>query len=308
MTIDDRGDDVETADIYRTPQGRRIVEEAYEDLLGRWPIPAERRSVPTRLGDTFVMTGGTPDGPPLVLLHGAGTNTAMWMPDVQVWAEHFRVYAIDVVGEAGHSAPARPPLESDAYAGWLDDVFDALQLSRVSLVGASLGGWLALDYATRRPARVARLVAICPGGLGRQKMGWLLPVLLLRPWGTWGMRRALTVITGLGGPEARPFLDYMGVIQRHFHPRKDRLPAFPDTALAALAMPVLVIVGDRDVMLDSLETARRVAQAIPHARVDVLPGVGHSIVGQTESISRFLTAEIRDTGGHGTTAAPTRPQ
>ena len=281
-----------TIDIYRTRQGREIVETAYEELLRRWPIPAERLTVPTRLGDTFVMAGGAPNGPPLVLLHGSSTNTAMWMPDVPVWGEHFRVYAIDVVGEAGHSAPARPPLGCDDYPGWLDDVFDALGLSRVSMVGASLGGWLALDYTTRRPQRVERLVGICPGGLGRQKMGWLLPVLLLRPWGSWGMRRALTVITGLRGAQARPFLDYMAAIQQRYRPRMERLPTFPDTALAALTMPVLVIVGDRDVMLNSRETSRRMTRAVPHATTVVLPGVGHAIVGQTESILRFLTTDF----------------
>lgn len=277
-----------TVDIYRTPQGRQAVEAAYDEALRHWPVPARQLTVPTRLGDTFVMDSGPEHGPPLVLLHGSGTNTAMWIADVAVWAEHFRVYAVDLVGEAGRSAPARPPLGSDDYAGWLDDVFDALGLARATLLGASLGGWLALDYATRRPQRVERLVCTCPGGLGRQKMGWVLPVLLLRPFGAWGMRRSLSIAAGLDGPRVRPFLDYMTVIHRHFRPRTQRLPIFPDDALAALTMPVLVIVGERDAMLDSRDTVRRLNQAVPHAVTTLLPGVGHSIVGQAEPILQFL--------------------
>ena len=277
-----------TVDIYRTPPGRQAVEAAYEELLRRWPVPARRLTVPTRLGDTFVIASGPEEGPPLVLLHGSGTNAAMWIADVPTWAGHFRVYAVDIVGEPGLSAPARPPLGSDDYAGWLDDVFDTLGLARASLLGASLGGWLALDYATRRPQRVERLVGICPGGLGRQKMGWLLPVLLLRPFGTWGMLRSLTIATGLDGPQVRPFLDYMAVIHRHFRPRTQRLPVFPDDALVTLTMPVLVIVGDRDAMLDSRDTVRRLNQTVPHAVTTLLPGVGHSIVGQAERVLQFL--------------------
>jgi pimeloyl-ACP methyl ester carboxylesterase len=275
-------------DIYRTPQGRHAVGAAYEELLRRWPVPAQQLIVPTRLGDTFIMASGPEEGPALVLLHGSGTNAAMWIADVPVWAGQFRVYAVDIVGEPGRSAPVRPPLGADDYAGWLDDVFDTLGLARASLIGASLGGWLALDYATNRPQRVERLVLTCPGGLGRQKLGWVLPVLLLRPFGTWGMHRSLTIATGLDGTQVRPFLDYMTVIHRHFRPRTQRLPVFNDDALAALTMPVLVIVGDRDAMLDSRDTVRRLNQAVPHAVTTLLPGVGHSIVGQAAPILQFL--------------------
>jgi len=47
---------------------------------------------------------------------------------------HFRVYAIDMIGEAGLSAPSRPPLDSGAYTQWLDEVLDSLSLDRVSIV------------------------------------------------------------------------------------------------------------------------------------------------------------------------------
>ena len=81
---------------------------------------------------------------------------------------------MDVIGEPGLSTPARPPLTSDAYASWLDGVLRGLTVDRASIVGASLGGWLALYYAIRRPARVDRLVLLGPGGIGRQKWGVVL--------------------------------------------------------------------------------------------------------------------------------------
>lgn len=62
-------------------------------------------------------------------------------------------------------------------------MLDALGIARAAFVGTSLGGWLALDYATRRPERVDRLALLCPGGVGRQKRGWLFRALLLRPSG-----------------------------------------------------------------------------------------------------------------------------
>ncbi|WZB77262.1 alpha/beta fold hydrolase [Achromobacter insuavis] len=81
------------------------------------------------------------------------------------------------------SAPARLPLASDAHAAWLEAVLDSLGVARAACFGISLGAWLALDFAVRRPARVERLALLCPSGIGRQKniLPWVLPLLLLRP-------------------------------------------------------------------------------------------------------------------------------
>jgi pimeloyl-ACP methyl ester carboxylesterase len=80
----------------------------------------EQRIVPTRQGNTFVVVSGNPSSRPVVLLHGSGANSAWWMRDATAWAQHHRVYAVDVIGEPGLSAPSRPPLASPAYAEWLD--------------------------------------------------------------------------------------------------------------------------------------------------------------------------------------------
>src|ERR1700689_4599374 len=177
--------------IYKSVEGEREVRERHLTILKHWPVPNRQFRVPTREDETFIVACGDENAPPLLLLHGGMTNSAMWMGDVAAWAEHFRAYAVDVIGEAGLSAPARPPLASDAHALWLDDVMQALSLTRasmrVSIVGVSLGGWLALDYATRRPERVESVVVLCPGGVGRQKIGIVfkkIPLLMLGKWGT----------------------------------------------------------------------------------------------------------------------------
>ena len=151
--------------IYATPAGRAAVEQRYREILRLWPVPSEQLTVPTREGDTFVVACGPPGAPPLLLLPGSGANAAMWMVDVATWAQDFRVYAVDVPGEPGLSAPSRPALASEAYALWLDDVLRELGVARVSIVGISLGGWLALDYAIRRPDKVERLALLCPSGI-----------------------------------------------------------------------------------------------------------------------------------------------
>lgn len=274
--------------IYKSEAGRRELLGHYERALDAWPVPAEQVRVPTREGETFVLVSGPPDAPPLVLLHGSGANAVMWRDDVPVWSRHFRTYAVDLVGEPGLSAPSRPVLGTDAVALWLDDVLDGLGIAGAAVVGASLGGWTALDYAVRRPERVTRLALLCPGGLGRQKIGWVVRTLAGRLVGRGGLRESAMTVTGLG--EGSEVLDGVVLTFTHFNPRREKLPVVPDDALRGLRMPVLAIVGARDAMFDSRQTARRVHELVPQSTVKLLPDVGHAVFGQAGTIDEFLRA------------------
>ncbi|MGH8430682.1 MAG: alpha/beta fold hydrolase, partial [Solimonas sp.] len=156
-------------EIYKSAEAERLVREKYGEVLKAWPTPNRQFTVSTRVGETFIVACGRNEAPPVLLFHGSQANSSVYMFDSLVWSEHFRLYAVDMIGEPGFSAPARPPLDSDAHALWLDDVMGALALDKAMIVGMSLGGWLALDYAARRPERVARLALLCPAGIGRQK-------------------------------------------------------------------------------------------------------------------------------------------
>ncbi len=282
--------------IYKTAEGEQAVRERYLQFLQRWPVPNKQLHVPTCEGETFVIAGGPEGAPPLLLLHGGAANSTSWMRDITAWAPHFRVYAIDLIGEPGLSAPSRPPLASEAYALWLDDVMRALSLTSASFVGVSLGGWLALDYATRRPERVESLAVLCPGGVGRQKVAIVFKTLLLRRFGSWGKKKLREAILGRAPadppPALRPFIEFIALIHENFRPRMVKLPVFRDEALRKLTMPVLAIVGGKDVLLDSAGTARRLKANVPHAEVRYLPEAGHFIPGQNAVVLEFLRAQV----------------
>ena len=277
--------------IYRSEAGASAVRERYLAFLERWPVPNERLVVPTREGDTFVLACGPKGAPALLLFHGSGANATMWLGDIGEWSTQFRCHAVDMIGEPGLSAPSRPKLGTEAYTLWLDDVLKGLGVERAAIVGVSLGGWLALDFATRRPERVTKLALLCPGGVGRQKSGWMLflPLLFL---GAWGRRRMRARILGRGfgndSPEARAMGDFASLVFTHFRPRTGRLPVFGDKALRALGMPLLAIVGAKDVLLNSQQTKSRLERNAGNADVRLLPDAGHLILGQTRAVAEFL--------------------
>lgn len=278
--------------LYRTESGAQLIAQRYREFLRFWPQPNRQFHVPTRYGDTFVVSCGADDAPPLLLLHGAGSNSAMWITDAAAWSAKFKLYAVDVIGEPGFSAESRPSMKSDAYALWLDEVVQALNIERFSMLGISLGGWLALDYAARRPARIERLVLIVPAGIGRQRWSLLFKVLPLLLLGDWGRKQALQIVIGPGPADSaggrQPYRDFMALVQRHFRPRMERLPVFTDAALRHLSMPALAILGGKDVILDSSETRRRLERHAPHAEIRYLPDQGHGVFGERAAILQFL--------------------
>ena len=287
--------------IYKSDTGRAAVHAIYRRALERWPSANIQLMVPTRQGETFVIASGPPDAPPLVLFHGSGANSSIWMREVAAWGREHRLYAVDMIGEPGFSAPARPSLASDAYASWLDDVWNGLSLKQASIVGVSLGGWLALDYAVRRPERVAALSLISPSGVGRQNHAALLKAGVLLACGSWGRRRALGLVSG-GHEVPREVADFVLAVFQHFRPRLERLPLFTDPQLAALTMPVQLIVGGHDALIRSSETRARMARLVHDLHPIYVEGGGHILHGHTDAVQDFLrvrqTSVLQNARGH----------
>lgn len=281
--------------VYRSAEAAMAVEVQYRRALSQWPVPKTELCLPTRQGPTFVLACGPESAPPVVLLHGSQANSASWMLDVAQWSTKFRLFAVDVIGEAGLSAQVRPELAGDAHALWLNDVFDGLCLSRAAIVGTSLGGWLALDYASRRPAAVQALALICPAGIGRQKNFLLkaLPLLLLGPWGARKMRELVFGPAPKPLPEAvLPLAALMESVGRAIKPRVVRIPQLTDAQLRGLDMPILTIIGGRDVLLDSRDTRERLRRAVPHAEICFIEDGYHFLPGQAPCVMDFLERSV----------------
>ena len=94
-------------------------------------------------------------------------------------------------------------------------------------------------------------------------------------------------------PAMQHFVDFMSLIHQNFRPRMVKLPAFSDDALKELTMPMLAILGGKDVLLDSAETKRRLERNVAHAEIRYLPEAGHFIPGQTSAILEFLHRQAR---------------
>lgn len=259
---------------------------AYRQVLSDWPGPHESHHLATRAGSTFVVSCGPEHGPALVLLHGTLSNAASWMFDAERWSEHYRVHAVDIIGEPGLSEGTQPALDSDAHAQWLDDVLDALGVESAAFVGLSFGGFLALDYALRRPARVNALVLVSPSGIGRQRAFLLkaLPLLLLGRWGRERLRRAVMGPAPLHAPARAAAARPVGIDPCRGSATSAAHSPISDERLAALHPPVALVMGARDALIDTPAAAERMKRLVPTADVTLLADAYHYIPGLREDI------------------------
>lgn len=198
-----------------------------------------------------VYTWGT--GAPLVLLHGNGEDSTYFRDCIPYLSRFYRVIAVDSRGH-GRSERGGEPLTFARMAEDLACVFDALGVLRASLLGFSDGGNLALRFALTYPQAVDRLIL---NGANVTADG-------VQPWVQLPLYPAVGLLL-LAAPfdaRLRGKRDVLALMTR------DQGLSLAD--LSGLRLPVLVIVGDRDMIRPS--HTRAIARALPAAQMAVLPG------------------------------------
>ncbi|GAA5013794.1 alpha/beta fold hydrolase [Streptomyces hyderabadensis] len=230
---------------------------------------------------------GPPQAPPVLLIHGSGASGAFWGPVVPALAKRRHVLRIDLPG-CGNSPPV-PAYDVPLQAGRVAALLDDLGLRSVTVVGHSSGGYVATALAERRPDLVGAIALVSTGpGLDALLPGpMILRLLLAPPLGPllWRRRTDAMLRRAIGATAAGPvdvpadmLDDLRGISYRSF-----RTVARGNTAylaergvperLAALAVPVLVLFGAADPRWDPASAHRY--EAVPDARLVLLPGVGH---------------------------------
>lgn len=109
----------------------------------------------------------TGSGPPLLLVHGIGAAHTTWDRVIDRLSERHTVIAPDLLGH-GFSAKPRVGYSSTLYVNGLRDLLDIFGIEQPAIIGHSFGGGVAMQFAYQYPERVAQLVLVASGGLGRE--------------------------------------------------------------------------------------------------------------------------------------------
>ena len=258
--------------VYQSEEKKETFRAVYNNFLSAMPFA--KRTIDTPYGETFLLEAGEPTNPAIVLLHGSCSNSAFWFNDILALMGSYHVIAIDIPGEAGNSSEYRLSLDTSDYADWLASVLDALNLPRASIAGNSLGGWMALKFATAYPARVEKLMLFASGGLAPIRADFLE-----RAQAAEEAEESLEFDESITHGEQIPkeILDFINLILDSYYPLNIPMPLFSEEQLRRLTMPVLYVAGLKDDLLDSEAGERALKQSIPHAITHLLPDAGHMI-------------------------------
>ncbi|MGL5314660.1 MAG: alpha/beta fold hydrolase [Peptostreptococcaceae bacterium] len=277
---------------FKSEEGKKEIFKYYELLLTKGSLTHEEITVSTSYGETFILAMGKKELPPIILLHGSGMNSAMWIKEMEEYSKNHRVYAIDMPGEPGKSDERQLPFESDDLSDWLNEVFNDLSIKQASIVGISLGAWLGIKFAIKYSNKVEKIVLLCPAGIGQQKKSFIFKSLFYSLFGEKGIDKLYYKINGDKLiPEI--MLNYQKLIAKHFNFRKVTIPLFSDEELMKLTMPVSLFVGGKDIMLHSKQTVKRIESVVKHADINFIPEEGHSIVSKGDDIRKFLQSTNR---------------
>jgi len=258
--------------VYQSPEKKEIFRAVYNNILNTMPFA--KRMIDTPFGETFLLEAGDPSKPAVVLLHGSCSNSAFWFNDLMALMNDYHVFAADIPGEAGNSSEYRLSLDEQDYADWMASVLDALNLPRASIAGNSLGGWMALKFATTYPARVEKLMLFASGGLAPIRVDFLE-----RAQAAEAAEESLSFDEDVAGDEQIPkeILDFINLILDSYYPLNIPMPLFTNDQLQRLTMPVLYVAGLRDELLDSPAGETALRAGVPHAEIHMLPEAGHMI-------------------------------
>jgi pimeloyl-ACP methyl ester carboxylesterase len=237
-------------------------------------------------------------GPAVLLIHGITSSSRTWRTVMPALAEHHTVIAPDLLGH-GRSAKPRGDYSLGGYASGLRDLMVALEVPSATVVGHSLGGGVAMQFAYQFPERVERLALVDSGGLGSEVSlvlraatlpgaEYVLPLLASGPLrgagaalgsvlGRVGVRASADVrgmaegFESLGDAAARRA--FVHTARWVIDPAGQRVDA-TDRLYLAEHVPSLIVWGDHDRMIP-VQHGRDAHALMPGSRLEVFAGAGH---------------------------------
>ena len=237
-------------------------------------------------------------GPAIVLIHGITGTCETWSDVMPELAENHTVLAPDLMGH-GQSAKPRGDYSLGAYASGVRDLMIALDIEKATFVGHSLGGGVAMQLAYQFPDRLARLVLVSSGGLGREvhlmlrltalpAAEYVLPI--LSAWPLLGTGRVVAGALGRLGWRAGPDLEEIArgfaslgdveARQAFIHTARSIIDiegqrvSATDRLYLAASVPSLLIWGDRDPIIPA-DHGRAAQGEMPGSTLELFGGAGH---------------------------------
>jgi pimeloyl-ACP methyl ester carboxylesterase len=265
--------------VFKTKTEKQAYLKSYDKALKLWDIQYTEENVKTSYGTAHVIMAGPKNGKDVVLLHGMDASSTMWYPNIKPIAKNHRVYAIDFIMEPGKSTLTAKPLSSEDTIILYNEIFDHYKLKNFDIVAASRGGWIATLLATKKDNSIDKIVLLSPAQTFKfiDKMGKTTSALMLKLFPS-EKKFGKTLNTFSTHPEK-----ISPVYKRQFYLANKyaksnssmlKMTPFSDKELELISNPVLVLIGDHDV-INSDDSLERAQKYLTHSKTKKIKDAGH---------------------------------
>jgi len=270
----------EKISVFRSPEGEVKNVAAYDAALMHWPVSFEELDIPTQFGITHIIASGLTEKRPLILLHGQDSCAISWIYNIPALCQIYRTYAVDTPGDMGKSRPTCLPGSRKEYAEWLLELLEGLKIDKADLMGLSYGGFLATNFALAYPQHINRIVLLAPGipNFGPPTLQWAnygMPMMLLPSRYT--VKRFINGISTKGYSREDPVFEQMIIGMMNVRHLSFMRPVFTDEELREITVPILLLVGDHEIMYEPRKALDRAISLIPNIHAELIPDASHML-------------------------------
>lgn len=265
--------------VFKTKTEKQAYTNSYDKALKLWDIPYSEENIKTTFGTAHITFAGPKNGENLILLHGMDASSTMWYPNIKALAKNHRIYAIDFIMEPGKSTLTSKPLSSDEIVLFYNEIFDHYKLKKFDLVGASRGGWIATLLATQKGNSVDKIVLLSPAQTFKfiDKPRKTSSALLLKLFPS-EKKFSKTLKTFSTHPEKiSPIYNRQFYLANKYAKSNSsmlKMTPFSNDELKSITNPVLVLIGDQDV-INSEESLERAKKYLVNSKTETIKDAGH---------------------------------
>jgi pimeloyl-ACP methyl ester carboxylesterase len=265
--------------VFASTEGKARYIKSYDAALKLWDIPLEEADIATSYGMAHVVMSGPKTGEPVILFHGMDASSSMWFPNAKALSQNNRVYAIDFPLETGKSLACANKLRNKDIALFYNEIFEHYKMKNINLIGASRGGWMAIFLALQSQNKIKRLILLSPAQTfnGIRSPFKLLTAVTLKIFPSRKRLDKFFNAFSYYPDKIDPLYKeqfYLANVYGSSKPHYMYMTKFSKNQLQSLKIPVLVLVGDHDIV-NNEESVRKAHELIPNVETAFIKDAGH---------------------------------
>lgn len=264
--------------LFKSAAGKDEILSLYDEKLSELNIDYQYQVIDTSYGKTNVIVTGSPENPPLIIVHGSNACAPISLETYPNLSTHFQVFAVDVLAQPNKSAETRLSMKDDSYGKWLNEVMDKLAINNVVLVGFSFGGLVILKTLIHNEVNIKEVFLAAPAYIvNGNPLKALFKVFI--PMRRYMMTKKIKFVEQFLSEvfsERDEFaISYLSKIFLHFKMDFTPVPVISKAEAKGITTPITLIAAKKDLMFPGDKMLRRASKIFSSVKTVLLEQSKH---------------------------------